>query len=296
MPIPESKLETWSHQGAVTTSRDTYASVKRAVTSASSGYADKSVEVFLQGSYANDTNIRGDSDVDIVVMLDSIFRGHVAGLPPEQVRAYNQAYDTATYLFSQFKDAVVAQLRLVYGAQSAQTGHKSVKLPAGSGRLGADIVVCHQYRDYQRFRSIDDQQYDEGIFFPTAYASEVVNYPKQHRDNCTRKHQQTGEWFKPTVRVFKNIRGVLVDRGVLSKEKAPSYFIEGMLYNVPNDQFGNSYAATVLGCIGWVLKADWAAFVCANEKHSLLGPSSVQWSRENCLAFLKAVLELWKLG
>jgi hypothetical protein len=41
-----------------------------------------------------------------------------------------------------------------------------------------------------------------------------VNYPKQHSENCTRKHKNTASQFKPLVRIFKNIRTKLVvDKG-----------------------------------------------------------------------------------
>jgi hypothetical protein len=81
MAIPESQLETWSHQGAIATSRNTYASIKGALEAWNTTYADKDFEIFLQGSYGNDTNIYADSDVDIVIMLKSVFRSDRSLLP-----------------------------------------------------------------------------------------------------------------------------------------------------------------------------------------------------------------------
>ena len=74
MPIAESQLETWSHPGAGPGSRDTYDSVRTALESPKAVYKDKDYEVFLQGSYGNDTNIYGESDVDTVIRLGSIWR------------------------------------------------------------------------------------------------------------------------------------------------------------------------------------------------------------------------------
>jgi tRNA nucleotidyltransferase (CCA-adding enzyme) len=73
MAIPESRLEIWSHQGAITTSKDTYATVKRALEGPNSKYAKRQFEVFLQGSCANDTNIHTESDVDIVICYNDAF-------------------------------------------------------------------------------------------------------------------------------------------------------------------------------------------------------------------------------
>ena len=71
MAIPESQLDTWSKQGSVAQSRDTYATVKNTLDDSGSPYYVKSLASFLQGSYANDTNVYRDSDVDVVMRLDS---------------------------------------------------------------------------------------------------------------------------------------------------------------------------------------------------------------------------------
>ena len=73
MTIPESQLETWSHQGSVTQSSATYNTIKNVLKDADTPYAGKSYSVFLQGSYGNDTNIYAESDVDIVIKLNDCF-------------------------------------------------------------------------------------------------------------------------------------------------------------------------------------------------------------------------------
>ncbi len=57
MPISESQLETWSHQGSIQQSSATYQTVRSALLSDKAAYKDKAFEVFLQGCYGNDTNI-----------------------------------------------------------------------------------------------------------------------------------------------------------------------------------------------------------------------------------------------
>jgi len=293
MAIPESQLETWSHQGAITTSKNTYASIRSTLQDSNSPFADKDFKVFLQGSYGNDTNIRADSDVDVVMRLDSIFRGNLQALPPEQQAAYHSAFSNATYTFSQFKQAVIGHLQRTYGQHYVRLGNKSVKVLANSGRLGADVVICHQYRDYKRFINTSDQSYDEGIIFTASTGSEIVNYPTLHRDNCTTKHQATKSWFKPTVRMFKNMRGRLIDAGGIATGTAPSYFIEGMLYNVPDGKFGGPFDDTFCECVNWLRDTDLSKLVCANYKHWLFGSDSVQWSQDNCKAYLNALVNLW---
>jgi len=46
---------------------------------------------------------------------------------------------------------------------------------------------------------------------------------------------------------------------------APSYFLEGLLYNVPNDRFKSSYEDCIVNGINWIFEADRANLLCANE-------------------------------
>jgi len=73
MAILESQLERWAHQGAVATAKLTADSIRNALKSYNYWPAGIDFEVYLQGSYKNSTNIRGDSDVDVVVQLNSSF-------------------------------------------------------------------------------------------------------------------------------------------------------------------------------------------------------------------------------
>ena len=57
-------------------------------------------DVFLQGSYGNDTNIRADSDVDVVVTLTDAFRRDLSNLTPPDLLLYNKSFSTAAYAFA----------------------------------------------------------------------------------------------------------------------------------------------------------------------------------------------------
>jgi hypothetical protein len=120
-----------------------------------------------------------------------------------------------------------------------------------------------------------------------------VNFPKQHSDNCTLKHQATHSWFKRTVRVYKNMRNYMIDRNTLREGIAPSYFIEGMLHNVPNEKFGRTFDNTFVATFNHIVNVDRSEFRCANGIHKLLGNSPVQWSAANCQMYLDALRNLW---
>lgn len=294
MAIPESQLETWSHQGSVTQSSQTYQSVKAVLEAKDTPYYGKNFEVFLQGSYGNDTNIYAESDVDIVIRLDSTFYKDLSSLSKFEQSLYSSTFSNATYGLSDFKSEVLQTLKSAYGSD-AKEGDKAIQIASRNGRRKTDVIVCSQYRKYQRFQSLSDQNYVEGIMFNTLGGIEIINYPKLHSENLTIKHQQTASWLKPMARIFKNMRGRMVADGLISAGVAPSYYIEGLLYNIPPDNFGSSYVDSVVSCINWLHSTDNSKFVCANEQYYLCHPSSpVTWRTENMNAFLSGTAQLWK--
>lgn len=61
MAISEAQLQTWSAQGSVTQSAQTYETIRGVLDDRTSPYYPKIYRIFLQGSYGNDTNIYSDS-------------------------------------------------------------------------------------------------------------------------------------------------------------------------------------------------------------------------------------------
>lgn len=292
MAIPETQLETWSHQGSTVQSSSTYASIKAALGAPDTGFASKDYEVFLQGSYGNDTNIYSESDVDIVIRLDSTFHHDLQKLPADQAANFQAALPNATYRYTEFKQAVEQALRDYFG-EYAKPGDKAIKIIASGNRRNADVIVATQFRRYHRFLSISDQSFDRGICFFKPDGTRIVNYPKDHSENCTTKHQATNKNFKPLVRIVKNMRKRLVDDGTIDKKLAPSYFIEGLLYNVPNEKFTNNYSDSFVACYNWILQADRTKFTTPSRQHYLLGDFQVTWPTQNCDKFLTKLKTLW---
>lgn len=294
MAIPETQLDTWSHQGSVTQSKDTYAAIRKALEVDDAGYSDKKVNIFLQGSYGNDTNIYSESDVDVVIQLvGTTFVQDITRLNEAQKSAFNKAYSDATYTYWNFKSDVEAVLRKKFG-DKVEPGKKAIKIKGEGNRRNADVIVAIEYRRYLKFNGIFDESYIEGICFYTSDGTRIANYPKQHSVNCTAKHQATNSWFKPMVRIFKNMRRRLVANGELAAGVAPSYYIEGLVYNAPNDCFGSSYVDSFVKCFNWISEADKSQFVCANEQYYLLrNDPNVTWSESNFNTYMDALKKQW---
>ena len=293
MSIPESQLETWSHQGAVTTAKNTHESIRKAL-DPHTWPTGVNYEVYLQGSYKNTTNIRGDSDVDVVAQLDSTFQSDLSELTDYQKILHKQAHPDATYLWENFRDDVLTALRNYFGYSTVNIGDKSLKVAGSSNRLPADVVACIQYRKYRYFNSVNDQDYIEGMLFYTLRERrKVINYPKVHYQNGTRKNGRTNSRYKPTIRVFKNARTYLVNQGIINKELAPSYFLECLLYNVPDVNFTFNYQDTFCNIVSWLQQANMINFLCQHEQFRLFGNTPEQWSFSDAQYFLQMLVNLW---
>lgn len=294
MPIPESQLETWSHQGSITQSSNTYNTIKNVLEANTTPYANKNFKVFLQGSYGNDTNIYAESDVDIVIRLDDCFQSDLTHLNESEKAAYKSAFSDAAYTHVDFKRDVLSVLTEQYGS-AVTAGDKAIAVDANGSRRKADVIVAIQFRRYFKFRSSSDSDYVEGICFWNSRSERIANYPKQHSGNLTAKHQGTSKRLKPMARVLKNMRSRMVQEGLIDTGIAPSYYIEGLLYNLPNDKFTSSHGGSVVNLLNWyrheAVKSD---LVCANEQYYLLRDGHhTCWNQANCDLFIESAIRLW---
>jgi hypothetical protein len=293
--IAEAQLEIWSSQGKTGQFTDTYNSIRPNLLDNSAPYPVGECEVFLQGSYKNDTNVFGDSDVDIVLKHNGTFYKDLSRLAP----AHRQAYDAAfggggvVDVYSAFKKDAVAYISRLYN--KVAVGTKAVFIPGNNNRRDSDVLITQQFRRYYEFESHAKQRYDEGVCFFTSGVVMVENFPKQHSDNCAAKHKNTKSWFKPMVRIFKNMRNAMMEKGLLAEGIAPSYFIEGMLYNVPDGKFGGTYQSTWIECFNHIVTAKRDDLVCANYMHWLVRDASpTSWPVANFNTFTGALKKYWE--
>jgi hypothetical protein len=294
MGIPEDQLKTWAKQGSVQGSSETYNLVKETLEEDVAPYHGKDVSVFLQGSYGNDTNIIGESDVDIVIRLKDCWQSDLSELNEEQETAYKEAYSNATYGHVEFRKDVLTVLRNEYG-KGVEDGNKAIYVPPSDARRATDVVAAIQFRRYFKFNGLQDQSYAEGICFYDKAGTRIANYPKQHSENVTKRHQDSNEWLKPMVRIIKNARTKMVNDEALEAGIAPSYFLEGLLYNAPLECFGTNYNTSLQKVLQWMYDTeDDTKWVTANEQYYLLRDGyATCWPTGNYATFKNAIIKLW---
>lgn len=299
MAIPSTQIDTWSKQGPIASSSTTYQSLKNALTDRRSPVAEMiargTVKIDLQGSYAHDTNIYGDSDVDVIVRHVDTFRSNKHTLPSVQFQIHEQVYPVASYEWEDLRRDVITALSNYYGGAYVDTsGKKSLKVLPNSGRLRLDVVPAISHREYSYFYGTSNHSREDGIAFKNTTTGDlIINYPNHHYDNAVAKQAATKDRYKGLVRIVKNMRSSLVEKGRLAKEEAPSYFLQGMIYNVPNEVFVADRQATTLEALRWLVNADFATLVSQNEQHLLLGNAPEYWNPADAQKTLSELCFLW---
>ena len=86
----------------------------------------------------------------------------------------------------------------------------------------------------------------------------------------------------------------MIEKKLIADGLASSYFLEGLLWNVPVATFGGTEQQNFTDTLDWLNKVDHSKFTCANELYYLFHPTSpVTWRAENCEIFLSAAINYW---
>lgn len=252
-------------------------------------------EVYLQGSYANRTNVESSSDVDLVVELTTEYAYDIARLDEGQRTFFKKARRKSRFTTKLFRTEVLKALTSEFKERVSQQ-NSCLKLSASGSYVEADIVPCFSFRKYSQYLSSSQQNYTGGIQFTAQNSSMVVNYPKIHIEKLNNKSKRTNGKCKEMVRLFKNVRGWLeVQRG-MPKNIAKSYYLENLLFNVPDRcfTFNGSYQELTKNIIEWLLalkEAQIKGIKCANGEERLFAEHNWNYnSARQFFSHLKGVL------
>lgn len=252
----EDKLKKWS--APLSTSENSVCETAvRVITDAivsSDLLKDRNIRITKQGSYANNTNVRNNSDVDIGIVCRQTF---FYSIPSTKTKNDYGIIDS-TYSYDQFKMEVFNVLAKRFNISEINYGKKSLKISHfkyGDMIINADVVPFFEYKEYglHGVKQTGVSLYSNGAL--------VVNYPEQHISNNTSKNNATNYFYKKIVRCFKALRYDMEDSG-LEVSNIKSFVLESILFNLSNDcydiekakksyagSFLEPYSAMLLNCI-----------------------------------------------
>ncbi len=204
-----------------------------------------SIDVFPQGSYRANTNVRNDSDVDICVCLRSTFYYDLPTKPPNRPEDYGITPGSGMD-FSDFKNLVETALVSRFGRSSVKRGNKAFDIHESTYRLDADVLASFEYRRYTGIDVYGNQNYHGGIKFIGDDRNPIINWPEQNYSNGVTKNSNTSYRYKAMIRILKRLRNDMQEKNITEARNIASSLIESLVWNVPNEGFGHDeYSADV---------------------------------------------------
>lgn len=244
MNFSEQQLINWSRPVSTTEDLKCQNAISQ-ITAALRAKFGNRVTIFLQGSYRNNTNVRQNSDVDIVMRYDDAFYPDLQRLSESDKAIYNAQRVSAGYNFDELKADTEEALRNVF-TTSVERKNKCIQVNGNSNRITADVIPCFVLKRFSTLQSVEA----EGIKFYSDDNTEIISFPEQHYSNGTEKTNQTYRLYKRMVRILKVVNYRLIDEGEISDNLVSSFFIECLVYNVPNNQFiSGNYTQTLRNVI-----------------------------------------------
>ncbi|PZV20156.1 MAG: nucleotidyltransferase [Cyanobium sp.] len=235
------------------------------------------LRVFAKGSYANNTNVRTDSDVDIAVQCTEAEYWEEAqpGLRPSNTGGVYGGKWTPSLLRSELTAALIAK----FGTAAVDTSNSTaIFVKSSSARVDADVVPCFSFR---RYMPGGDDRLGTMIFKQSG--ERIINYPDQQLKEGRAKNTSTGNAYKKSVRILKRLENVLVAESRY-KELA-SYFVECLAYNCPEPAFAHS---TWTETVKAMLIAIWN-----NTQGDEPADESLRWLEVNRCFFLFHPKQKW---
>jgi len=194
----------------------------------------RKIKLFIQGSYANNTNVRTQSDVDIAVVEEDTFQPQYRS----GVTGANYGFVTASTSVKSFKDEIEESLQLKFG-EDVERQDKSIKIHGNSYRKDADSVPCRRFRDYRQDYTFSELQYIGGIVISPDSGDKIINYPEQHIKNGKEKNTRTHHHYKKMVRIMKMMRYIMKDNHIDEANKVSSFALESLLWNIDDSIYLN---------------------------------------------------------
>lgn len=285
--ISEDQLAGWTGPSSATEREKQTHTEKmiREAISAHDAFQGVSYSVYAKGSYANNTNVRSDSDVDIAVECTEVSYFDDKDPNADHSGTPYTGIWTPTYLRSQ----VEAALRAKFPGAVDTTGSTALRVNSNTARVDADVVPCFHFIEYFAGGSTR-----EGTRVFKKSGDFTENYSKLQLKNGTDKNNRTNTYYKKAVRVLKRLENSMVAAGVC--EELPSYLMECLVYNCPDEYFGRStWRGVMQGCLAHIFNYTLGAEPTVESERWLevndakyLFFTSQKWTREQVHTFASA--------
>lgn len=226
----EEKLISWTKPSSETEQEKqerTERMIREAI-SAHKAFDNCKLNIFIKGSYANNTNVQVDSDVDIAVECTEVIYWEKS----EDCNYKGGSPYTGIWTPQKLRDELILALKSKFPNQVDTSGSTAIQINSSSARVNADVVPCFGYRYHTVY------SYVKGTKIFKTDGCKTVNYPMQQLENGIEKNNRTNRLYKRVVRILKRTANEMSKNGIF--KEIPSYFVECLVYNCPDSLFESS--------------------------------------------------------
>lgn len=200
----------------------------------------RNIKLFVQGSYANNTNVRTNSDVDVAVIQEETFLPEYRKDSAYPQSGADYGFTPAPVAAKTFKNEVQEALMCKFGTD-VERKNKSIKVHGNTYRKDADTVPCRRYRDYRQDYRRDVSNFVGGVVIYPDNGGMIINYPEQHIANGRKKNNDTNHYYKKMVRIMKKMRYLMEDSYNTAYSNAAksvsSFMLESLLWNIEDSWY-----------------------------------------------------------
>lgn len=226
-------------------------------------------KVYLHGSIYNETNIKEDSDLDVIIEF----------YQPYKLNIYERLNErNIKYIHAQLYEKIFQALENHFGENYVYRSDKCIKLRKNRLQQATDILIA--------FTKKSRNHKEDGIIFYTrSHFEKIINYPILVKELGETKNIETKGRFNEIVRILKNIRSKhLLD--------IPSFFIQSLVYNIPNTLYQSDKRRTLIDISNYLRvykKYKIMRFRFQHQQSLLFGIYSDRWDVIDLDRFLTIV-------
>jgi hypothetical protein len=258
---------------------------------------EKDIDIYFHGSYANATNTYFPSNLEVAVELrvpeyDYIMESeyyiqHRAEYGPKSFRQH---------LFSALSEVIESETKTAKVAGiEISTDDKCIIIPKhGNLKHIVEIMPCISF-----IMKEEGGAEHRGVLLHNAGTDlDIATFPKLHQKNGQAKDLKCAGNFKRMVRLLKTLNSISARENQddeLLNCKTRGYFIECLLYNVPDQLYIDSNIGDVfLRIMNYLSHIDISNFACQNLVWLLFGKAGEFWSEKEAYSFITSTKVLYR--
>ena len=251
----------------------------------------EAVEIYMHGSYANNTNIFFPSNLEVVVELTRTPEYNPDALPHPNFRLYNDYYLETQLQFNprDFANLLYTKLELLCGGKATRTRQIITLPPSKAIKHTVEITPAFTFNYIDRATADTKPAEFRGILtYDETAQAHLATFPKIHQRNGEMKDTMTRGNFLKMARVFKTLNKLMARE--VDHAPVRGYFIQCLLFNVPRNLFiGDDFQTVFYAIFNYLIRARLEKFACQNLVWQLFGHAPEFWSLSEAHNFIKAL-------